>query len=291
MAHHISQLDTTVEIVTPENIAFRYQVAGPFRRLPAYGIDLLLRTAVLVLVSLVVEVMVSGGLGDIGYFLLLVASFVLAWFYGVLFETYFNGKTPGKWLLGLRVVSVEGRPLTGAEATLRNLLRGADMAVFPVALLVTAGTRRFQRLGDLAAGTMVVVEEGRWFQGLMRIRDAEVLRLANSVPADFRASPSLARALAIYVQRRLFFSWQRRAELARILAVPLRDKLHQPKDTNLDLLLCGLYYRTFVTDQPQDPSLREGRRSVRDQSPFVRFEDLLPPEENDDRKEDVVSTV
>ena len=87
------QIDTSIQIVTPENIAFRYQLAGPFQRLPAFLIDFGVRVATMLAVAIALAILgfISSGLA---WVLLLLAYFVLSWFYGVLFETYFNGQTP-----------------------------------------------------------------------------------------------------------------------------------------------------------------------------------------------------
>src|SRR3569623_2389196 len=109
-----TQLDTRIEIVTPENIAFQNQVAGPFRRLPAYLIDLLLRFGFIVLAVIAVG-LAFGSIGQagLGFGLIAVGWLVLDWFYGGLFEAYWNGQTPGKRLMRIRVVSDEGQPING----------------------------------------------------------------------------------------------------------------------------------------------------------------------------------
>lgn len=257
-------IDTRIEIVTPENIAFQYRVAGPFRRLPAYLIDVAIRVTVsfLVWIVLVFGFGVLGQVG-IGFGLGLVAWFVLDWFYGGLFETYWNGQTPGKRMMRIRVVSDEGQPINGWQAVLRNFLRSADalppvveFAELPIpfptyllGLMTATMNDRYQRLGDLAAGTMVIIEEPQRHYGMVQINEAEVIRLAGELPAGFRASRGLARALAAYVQRRQTFPWRRRIEIAMHVGEPLREKLGLSANVNYDLLLCALYYRTFITDR------------------------------------------
>jgi uncharacterized RDD family membrane protein YckC len=269
MPPQTAPIDTRIEIVTPENIAFQYRVAGPFRRLPAYLIDVALRVVVIALVWLVLvvalgvvgQVHVAVGLG-------LVAWFLLDWFYGGLFETYWNGQTPGKRMMRIRVVSDEGQPINGWQAVLRNFLRSADslppvveFAELPISfptyligLMTATMNGRYQRLGDLAAGTMVVIEEPQRHYGMVQINEPEAIRLAGELPAGFRASRGLARALAAYVQRRQTFAWRRRIEIAMHVGEPLREKLGLPPNVNYDLLLCALYYRTFITDRADDSS-------------------------------------
>ena len=272
MASSNGQLDNGIDVITPENIAFRYYAAGPFRRLPAYLIDLMLRGAILIGLSIAFGILSSLiRLPDLGLGAVLIAWFVLSWFYGGLFEAYWNGQTPGKRLLQIRVLSIDGQPINGLQAVLRNVLRAIDAQpmVFYFLGLVTAGmNNRFQRLGDLASGTMVVIEEPRWSPGMVRVQEIEAIRLAAMIPPAFRVSRSLARALADYVERRARFPWPRRMEIARHLGEPLRERFDLPPDTNHDLLLCALYHRTFITDRNDEASPRFGS-PFRTQSPFA----------------------
>ncbi len=253
MAGCNGQLDTIVEIVTPENIAFQYRVAGPFRRLPAYLIDLLIR-AVFVIAAFILLVFGFGvvGLGGMGMGIALVIWFFFSWFYGGLFETFWNGQTPGKRLMRIRVLSTEGQPINGLQAVMRNILRVVDsqpLFFYQAGLFAAAMNDRFQRLGDLACGTMVVVEEPAWKLGLVRVADPEAVRLAEQIPAGFQVTRSLARALAAYVERREQFALARRIEIARRLAGALCERCRLAPDTNPDLLLCAFYYRAFITDR------------------------------------------
>src|SRR5207253_9329283 len=90
----------------------------------------------------------------LAFALLFLAFFVIWWFYGVLFETFMNGQTPGKYVLGLRVLTDTGQPINGMQATLRNLLRAADLLLPLFGLLVMTLNRKYQRLADLVAGTI-----------------------------------------------------------------------------------------------------------------------------------------
>jgi uncharacterized RDD family membrane protein YckC len=264
MSRSVEQIDSTVEIVTPENIAFHYRVAGPFRRMPAYVLDLFVRWALLFVISIACSIagIVMGGMA---FAIIMVSSFVLEWFYGGVFETFMNGQTPGKWVLGIRVLSVDGKPINGIQAVLRNVLRFADMMpmlslqmvsdvpmyaipTFGLALVTMTMSRRYQRLGDLVCGTIVVIEERHWLTGVARLEDQRTAQLAGYIPMDFRISRSLARTLAAYVERRRFFSLPRRREVARHLAEPLLEQFGFPPDTSYDLLLCALYYRAFIAD-------------------------------------------
>ena len=267
-------LDTTIGVVTPENIAFQYQLAGPFRRLPAYAIDLAVRWVLII--ALIVPMYVIGALIDftlLGPFAIaagFIIYFLISWFYGTVMETYFNGRTVGKWVCGIRVIDIEGRPISGRRALIRNLLRIADMApmyaisnlaegVPPIYMIPTGMigllsmivTRRMQRLGDLAAGTMVIVDERIWKLPVSKVEDPRVPALASFIPADYRVSRSMARALAIYAERRQYLTPARRREIARHLTVPLVDRFEFRPDIDPDLLMYSLYYKTFLADRSE----------------------------------------
>ncbi|QEF99410.1 RDD family protein [Stieleria maiorica] len=269
----VQPLDTTIAVVTPENIAFEYQLAGPFRRLPAYLIDLAVRWGVILTVGF--TLLLVGGLltvlssfyGPLTFAFIVILIFVINWFYGTILEAYFNGRTIGKWFCGIRVIEVDGRPVSPRSALLRNLLRVADLA--PVAAINTWDpdvppiyfiptgivglvsmmmTQRMQRLGDLAAGTMVVVDERKWQLPIAKVDDARVPALASYIPGDYLITRKMARTLATYVERRHFLTPPRRREVARNLSDPLIDRFDFRKDIDPDLLLYALYYKTFLVD-------------------------------------------
>jgi uncharacterized RDD family membrane protein YckC len=270
MSSASSPIDTTVDIVTPENIAFHYRVAGPFRRFPAYLIDVCIRIAILFGLAIVASLL-SLGLGAASLAVWILAEFTLSWFYGGLFETYWNGQTPGKRILGIRVLTAQGRPVNGYQAVLRNIMRAVDMGplisaelfggpavplipTYALGLVVMATNRRFQRLGDVVCRTMVVVEDRPWHSGVAKIEDPRAFELASHLPADLQVSRSMARALAHYAERRKYFSPPRRREVAKHLAQPLLRQFGLPDNTSYDLLLCAMYYRLFIADRGADES-------------------------------------
>jgi uncharacterized RDD family membrane protein YckC len=262
-------LDATLHVVTPENIAFEYRLAGPFRRLPALLLDICIRIAV----QIALAYLVFGTIGFVSVgvagFVFLLIYFIIDWFYGVLFETFLNGQTPGKYILGLRVLTENGQPINGMQAALRNILRAADAAAGLGCLLVTTLNRKYQRLGDLVAGTIVVVEERHWLTGVAKLDDPRAIQLAAYLPPNFVVTRSMAKALATYVERRRFFTPPRRREVARHLAEPLLARFGLPLDTSYDLLLCALYYRTFIADRSQDERLlAEAQAALTKANPF-----------------------
>ena len=250
MSSNPRQIDTTIEVIAPENIAFTYRVAGPFRRLPAFGLDLLLRSVILIVLFMFFSVL-SVAIGGLGIAIWFVIFFLLSWFYGGFFEAYFNGQTPGKRIMGLRVLSTNGRPINGYQAVLRNLLRSVDTFTV-LGVVVMACNRRFQRLGDLVCRTMVVIEERPWLIGVAEIDDPRAYQLASYLPSNLRVSRSMALALSHYAERRRLFSPLRRREVAAHLAAPLLKKFGLPSNTSYDLLLCTMYYRLFIADRGED---------------------------------------
>lgn len=272
-----SPLDTNIDIITPENIAFSYRLAGPFRRLPAYLIDMAVIIVSMGILGLVFFFTFGiAGLGGFGLGIYFILLFIVQWFYFGLFETFWNGQTIGKWLTGIRVVTEHGQPINASQAILRNILRPADafpvlsfphpllryIVTYQVAFFVAALTRRFQRVGDYVCGTMVIAEQQGWMRSNVRFTDPVVHRFANEqIPAGFRASPSLTRAIALYVERRRFLSMPRRMEIAQHVGKPLMERFGLPLNTNPDLLLCALYHRAFHQETTAPGSGPEVARS------------------------------
>ena len=202
-------LDTDVLIETPEHVVFRHRVAGPGRRFCAFLIDLVLcyGVAILVGVILLVAAFGAGQLVDrardgvaASAGLLLVLLFGIQWVYFAALEARW-GTTPGKAALGMRVMTAEGRPIGLRAAALRNILRAADALplAYTAGLISFAGlafmsvSRRFQRLGDLVANTMVVVSE----------RAAATAPVVLSPPADSREIAQLEAEVRLDADERL----------------------------------------------------------------------------------------
>lgn len=149
-------IDNLCNVETPEGIDFVQSVAGPMPRILAYLIDLGWRLLVYLALSIL-----TAFIGGLGTGFLLIVTFLLEWFYPVYFEVYRQGQTPGKRAMQLRVVNTDFTPVTFASSLIRNLLRWADfLPLFYLGgLLSMVLSSRFQRLGDLAAGTLVVYRD------------------------------------------------------------------------------------------------------------------------------------
>lgn len=241
----VSPTDTTFLVVTPENVSFDFHLAGPFHRVIALALDLFLLGLILGCAGIGLGIL---GQGYFGLFYLLL--FFLWWGYGGCMEALCNGQTLGKMALGLRVVSQSGLGINASQAVLRNILRGMDLfpPFFP-GILAMVASARFQRLGDMAAGTMVVVEN----RGALPKAPERVDNLAHAlslIPPKFTAPISLREALTAYVGKRKTLSNARKREMASLVAAPLMRSWSLPKTVDPDLLLCALHEKTCGDRQP-----------------------------------------
>jgi uncharacterized RDD family membrane protein YckC len=150
-------LDSSVAAETPEGILLELRPAGLSARFCAFLIDQLIKIAIAYAALFVAGILASvlGGVGIAFWFIFL---FVLEWFYPVAFELGRAGATPGKRAMGLKVVMDNGLPITPAASLTRNLLRVADFlpAGFAAAAVSMLLRTDAKRLGDIAAGTLVV---------------------------------------------------------------------------------------------------------------------------------------
>jgi uncharacterized RDD family membrane protein YckC len=208
-------IDTIHAVQTPEGVDLSLRVAGPVPRALAWGVDLVLQifgggAAASVLVSLL------GGSG-FGVGLALIALFLVSWFYPVAFEVLAHGQTPGKRFLGLRVVQENGTPVGWSASVLRNFLLVADF----LPLLYLAGLTSmcldpsFRRLGDLAAGTLVVHTDSQ--PRLWRSRRPEP-SLAPAEPPPLPLTLEEQGAVIAFAERASLLSPERALELAAIPA-------------------------------------------------------------------------
>lgn len=152
------RLDTALERETPEGIALELRPAGVPARVAAYLIDLAIRGVLLIAALIGFQFLGDAGLG---FFLL--TTFLVEWLYPVIFELGRHGATPGKRSLGLKVVMDTGLPVTPGASLARNLLRVADFMplVYGFGLACMLLRTDFRRLGDIAAGTLVVHQAPR----------------------------------------------------------------------------------------------------------------------------------
>ncbi len=153
-----SGMPETLRIATPEGVSLELPLAGLGSRFAALLVDTLLQGVVFI--ATVILLIVTGAGGFTEWAITAVVAFALIFVYPVAFELCAGGRTPGKRWSSLRVISADGSPVTFRGSALRNLVRLADtLPLFYLAGAVTIfATRSNQRLGDLAAGTLVVRE-------------------------------------------------------------------------------------------------------------------------------------
>jgi uncharacterized RDD family membrane protein YckC len=228
-------------VQTPENVAVNYELAGVGSRFIAAATDSIIQVILIILVGLALSV--AGGLASssralrevagadrdqIGIWvvaLLLVALFLLLWGYYAAFEMAWNGQTPGKRLARLRVLRESGYPIGPVDALIRNLVRLVDFLpmAYGLGVVVMLVDSRSRRLGDLAAGTIVVKER-------RALRAADLLApeppLPEGPPDELRAPVANVERLTAadysllreYLLRREQLAPAPRAALARELA-------------------------------------------------------------------------
>lgn len=148
-----SALDTVRDVYTPEGVALRLPAAGPVPRAIAWLIDTVVRWGILLIAGTILGLMGNTGVG-----LYTLIFFAVFWGYPILCETLFDGQTPGKRALELRVIADDGAPIGWLASIVRNLLRTVDFLPFGygVGLVASFSDPWGRRLGDMVAKTMVI---------------------------------------------------------------------------------------------------------------------------------------
>ena len=205
-------LDTTLNISTPEGVELKLPAAGLASRSLAWLIDALIKYSSLFGIAIVLQL-----LGDFGGGLMLIGMFLLLWFYNVLFEVLNNGATPGKRAMGLRVMNINGTPVGWSGSLIRNLIRFVDVLPGCYAFGCTSVllSDKFQRLGDLAAGTFVIHQPKT--RVVQKRNDAEPIALSVPLTLDEQ------HAIVSFGERASSLNVQRTEELAAILSPILPD--------------------------------------------------------------------
>lgn len=147
-------------VATPEGVTFEFTLAGVGSRFVAAFIDALIEAGLILTIGLFAWAL-SGAIGEWAAVLFFVGLFVVYFGYDIAFETLASGRTLGKRWTGLRVVKVGGAPVTFMTSAVRNLLRLVDMlpTFYLIGIVTILATPKNQRLGDMAAGTIVVREK------------------------------------------------------------------------------------------------------------------------------------
>ena len=224
-------LDTRYRVEIPGGIHLEAQVVGPIPRSFAFLIDKVIQAIAISAMSIAAIPLGMGGIGG-GFFLIFL--FAIEWLYPVLFELLMRGQTPGKKVLGIAVVNDDLSPVTLGTSLVRNLLRTVDFLplLYLGGVITMLSNRRFQRLGDLAAGTLVI-------SSTRAAQAAAVVDVQPLAPA-LQLSRSEQTTLVEFLQRSSQISQPRQQELASILEGITHDK----GEDGVDLLRrYGAWYR------------------------------------------------
>jgi uncharacterized RDD family membrane protein YckC len=221
-------LDRTVDVRTPESVALRYELAGLGSRFLALAIDqgiqvLLIALVIAGFLSLGLQNLVGGGKTVVAIELAVVvfALFTIFFGYFIYFEASWNGQTPGKRALGIRVVRDGGYPIDFGAALIRNIIRIGELglgyyAVSAVSMLLS---KENKRLGDFAAGTIVVRDARLSYTR----RPGEPAHPAYA--PTFYLSGSERALIKRFLDRRDTLDARGRQELAAKIAARVRDRV------------------------------------------------------------------
>ena len=254
-------------IETPEGVAFRLPLAGPITRLVAGLVDLVIVVAL--------AVMATTGFGLLGMVsadfaqgLGIVTTFGLQLVYPMGMEWLWRGQTLGKRMFGLRVVDAEGLRLQASQVVVRNLLRAVDLLplFYGVGGLAMVLSRRAQRLGDLAAGTVVIrprpVRRPVWHDEGPEAGARDVLAAHPALAAELRrrVGPDLGAVMVEALNRREEFDPEARIRVFADIRAELDRLVHLPED-----VVRGLSDEQWVRQVAA--AIFRKRRVVRGQSP------------------------
>jgi uncharacterized RDD family membrane protein YckC len=250
--------DERIAVRTPEHVELQFLLAGAGNRFLALLVDLVIQWLLVVGILLAlggIWWVARRSLGDLRawggttpglWFLagVILMIFVIQWGYFTFFETVWAGQTPGKRRQRIRVIRENGRPIGFAEAAIRNLLRSVlDSQPYPlhaIGFLTGMLNSRFKRLGDFAAGTMVIVERR---QGGPRREQRLPARPQAALPQGRPRVRQLTReevaTLRAYLRRRDELDPGVRSTMARKIAVSLMQRLEvaQPAGMGHDAFL------------------------------------------------------
>ena len=197
-------LDGRLSLMTPEGVRILLTPAGPYKRAVAWAADVGLWVATMgTVIAMLPHSRLSSGVFAI-------VLFFTYWFYPILCEVYWDGRTLGKRMTGLRVVRADGLPVGWRESVLRNLLLVADFLPFMYTsgLLCMMFDSQFRRIGDLVAGTLVIYHE--------RPGTRVVLVHAAPLAPPFPLSADQQRTLAELFEREHSLPPERMRELGTI---------------------------------------------------------------------------
>lgn len=233
-----------LNIDTPEQVALEFSLATVGSRFLALAIDSVIQagSALVLLMIVAAGSWVAGLALDTArpwvLALLVLGLFTIYYGYFAVFEVLWNGQTPGKRVIGLRVIHSSGRPVSAFEAILRNVVRIADQmpAIYGVGIVSVFLTERSQRLGDLAAGTVVVHER-------MAALDARQFGVDITPAASqtrhgtAKLTPQEISMIELFFRRRRQLDGHARVRAASQIAARIRERLEIADGTDNEQFL------------------------------------------------------
>jgi uncharacterized RDD family membrane protein YckC len=252
----MNQTDELLTIDTPENVIFDYGLAGLGSRFLAALVDsllLVLLQAILLwlMFFFIVRQLFSGPDAETWTLSLLsLLAFLFFWGYYIFFEFIWNGQSPGKRLVGIRVIRRDGTPVTLSEVLIRNLVRLVDFlpSFYGLGVVVMFADPRSRRLGDMAAGTLVIHDSGPIrleqispAQSEPSLVEGSMLAVSLNFPVEKLSKQDL-HWLAEYLQRRQNLS--NRSAMSRQVLRKLYQKVglaEQDLPENSDAVLIAIY--------------------------------------------------
>jgi uncharacterized RDD family membrane protein YckC len=244
------QSNNSLSIRTPEGVTFKLKLAGPMTRFLAFAIDLSAIGLLSGLAGMILKLFWTLN-GDAIQALLILSYFIVSIGYSIVLEWIWRGQTIGKRVLNLRVVDADGLRLTPSQIVIRNLLRFADLLPF---FYVVGGcfclcSHRFQRLGDIAANTVVIYERPEEMPDLEMILSSTYnsLRAYPHLAARLRQSvePEEARLALEAVARRNELDASARIQLFREFGEHFKGIIEFPPES-LEGLTDEQYVRNIV---------------------------------------------
>jgi uncharacterized RDD family membrane protein YckC len=223
------RFEDTVTIATPEGVELELTLAGAGSRFVSALADLTIQLAILIAAGLALGGLdLLGGVPEdegLAAALYALISFLVVTGYDICFEVLASGRTPGKRMNRLRVVRSGGEPVGFVTSAIRNALRLIDFLPFAYVLgaVTILATRKNQRLGDIAAGTLVV-REGRAATIAGSVAEAAPAPVAVSWDTSAVTADETA-AVRRFLERRWEIDLSARRELARTFASRLRPKV------------------------------------------------------------------
>ena len=224
-------------VLTPERVSLQYDVAGIGSRGAAAIVDTLIQaiTLAVVMAGLSGVTAVAGVSAPVGrggvtlvFALLALAIFVVTSGYFMLWEILWSGQTPGKRLVGVRVIRDNGYPIRPVDAVIRNLVRIVDWLplFYGVGMLSMLLNQRSRRLGDFASGTIVVRE-----------RSSDIPMSATASSGGYALRSADATLVRDFLVRRSTMNPQLRAQLAGRIATAIAQRYALRLDDNPEKFL------------------------------------------------------